>query len=407
MIPRLGPRAGFLEFATAFLPAGQDAVAAFEEDFAAVMGTARAVAFPYGRTALLLLLEALGITGREVIVPAYTCVVVAHAVVASGNEPVFVDCAPGSFNMDLNAAVRAVTPKTAAILPTSLYGHPVDLETLDVFRAAHPDVRVIADCALSYDASWSGRPVHREGDAAIFSFNAGKILFSIFGGMAVTEDHALADRLVRLRGKRISRPGVAKSVRRRAYLAASLVALNPVLYGAVHVLSRSGVLDRFVKYFDEGVINMPPDHLESMTPIEARVGRMQLRSYAENIAERRAMAALYASELEGLPGVVLPPLEAGATWSHYTVRVPEERRPGLVDFAVEQGVELGTLFPYVVPELGAYRGRPGWRGPYPHAEQSACTVVNLPLCAGLAGASRVAGVVRDFFRDCPPSGGGR
>ena len=409
MIPRLGPRAGLREFAAAFLPAAPGEVAAFEGEFAAAMGSARAVAFPYARTALLLLLEALGVTGQEVLVPAYTCVVVAHAVVAGGNEPVFVDCAPDSFNMDLEAALRAVTPKTAAILPTSLYGHPVDLEALDAFRAEHPGLRVIQDCALGYDPAWRGRPVQRAGDAAIVSFNAGKVLFSIFGGMAVTDDPALADRLAELRGRRLTAPGLGKSLRRRAYLAASLPALTPALYGAVHALSHSGLLDRFVKYFDEGVIDMPPDHLEGMAPVEARVGRIQLASYAENRAERRAMAQLFARELADVPGLVLPPAEpgeSGAAWSHYTVRVPEERRPGLLAFAAGRGVELGTLFPYAVPELPAYRGRPGWRGPYPRAKRLARTVVNLPLCAGLAGAARVAGVVRDFFRQ-GSGGGGR
>jgi dTDP-4-amino-4,6-dideoxygalactose transaminase len=404
VIPRLGPRAGFREFAAAFLPAGEGQVAAFEREFAAAMGSARAVAFPYGRTALLVLLEALGIAGREVIVPSYTCVVVAHAVVASGNEPVFVDCEPGGFNMDLRAASRAVTPETAAILPTSLYGHPPDLDDLDAFRAEHPQVRVIQDCALSYDASLQGRPVHREGDAAIFSCNAGKILFSIFGGLVVTDDPTLADRLVQTRGRRLSEPGPAKSLRRRAYLAASLAAFHPSVYGAVHALSRSGLLDRFVKYFDGEVIDMPADHLEGLTAVEARVGRMQLRAYDANIAERRAMAAYYARELEGLPGLVLPPYDVGATWSHYVIRVQDRER--LIEHAAAHGVELGVLFPYAVPGLGAYRGRPGCRGAYPEAESLAGTVVNLPLSAGLRGASRTASLVKAFFQKRVAGGGG-
>lgn len=404
MIPRLGPRAGLREFAATFLPTDAGEVEAFEREFAAAMGAAQAVAFPYGRTALLLLLEALGVSGREVIVPAYTCVVVAHAVVTGGNEPVFVDCAPGSFNMDLEAASRAVTQRTAAILPTSLYGHPVDLDALDRFRSAHPGVRVIQDCALGYNASWRGRPVHLDGDAAIYSFNAGKILFSIFGGMATTGDYALADRLRQVRASRMSMAGFSKSLRRRAYLAASLCAFHPAVYGAVHALTRLGLLDRFVKYFDKTVIDMPTGYLEAMAPVEAKVGRIQLRSYAENMAGRTAMAELYARELAGLPHVILPPQDEEATWSHYVIRV--EKREALVAYAAGRGVELGTLFPYAVPSLGAYRHRKGSLGLYPEAQRLARTVVNLPLSAGLAGASRVARVVRDFYRGRPRTGDG-
>ena len=110
MIPRLKPRLGLRELLAALLPPRRGEVARFEADFAAHMGQRHAVAFPYGRTGLALLLEALGFKGREVICPAYTCVVVPHAVVVSGNEPVFVDSRPDDFNMDLGLAERAIGP---------------------------------------------------------------------------------------------------------------------------------------------------------------------------------------------------------------------------------------------------------------------------------------------------------
>ncbi len=119
----------------------------FESAFARLVGQAEAIAFPYGRTALLILFDALGISGREVILPAYTCVVVAHAVVLSGNTPVFVDSEAGGFNMDLDKAAAAITPQTGAILATSIHGYPVNLDKLEAIMAAHPHVAVIQDCA--------------------------------------------------------------------------------------------------------------------------------------------------------------------------------------------------------------------------------------------------------------------
>lgn len=401
MIPRFRPNAGLSSWLAAFLPAGADEVERFEAGFAELMGQPHAVAFPYGRTGLMLLLEVMGIRDKEVICPAYTCVVVAHAIVMSGNIPVFVDCAPNSFNMDLEKAAKAVTPETAAILPTSLYGHPVDLDALDSFRIRHPQVRVIQDCALSYDANWNGRPVHKEGDAALFSFNAGKLLYAVFAGMVTTSDPVQAALLRRMRDSRLAPAGIMKSICRRAYLAASLPAFVQPVYGFVHRMTHAGLLNRYVKYFDEGVIDMPADHLTALTSVEATAGRLNLPRHAPSVIERRELAALYDRELADLPGVVLPPLDPGATWSHYTIQVPGLLRAGLIDHVARLGVEFGSLFSYSLPELVAYRQSPGVRNATPRAAELASRVVNLPIMCSNAGVRAALEALRSWACSAP------
>ena len=134
MIPRLKPTIGIKELVAALRPARMDDVERFEQDFASLMGQKYALAFPYGRTGMMLLFEALGFKEKEIICPAYTCVVVPHSIVYSGNTPIFVDCEQGGFNMDLGEAEKAITEKTGAIIATSLFGYPVDLDKLDALK---------------------------------------------------------------------------------------------------------------------------------------------------------------------------------------------------------------------------------------------------------------------------------
>ena len=204
MMPRIRPQLGWAEMAAAMhLPRGDD-VARYEQAFAASMGQGHGIAFAYGRSALTIALRALLGAGVEVICPAYTCVVVAHAIVSSGNTPVFIDCGADDFNMDLDAAEAAITARTGAIIATSLFGHPVDIDRTDALRAAHPGVLMIQDCAHSFDAAWRGRAVQQAGDFALFGLNISKLLTSIFGGMLTTDDAGLAATIRGARDREIS-----------------------------------------------------------------------------------------------------------------------------------------------------------------------------------------------------------
>ncbi|MFP5379715.1 MAG: DegT/DnrJ/EryC1/StrS family aminotransferase, partial [Vicinamibacteria bacterium] len=128
MIPRLRPAFGAAELAAALRPGGPDDVEGFEREFAARFGAAEAVAFPYGRSALWAFLQAVGLHDAEVIAPSYTCVVVQHAMVLSGNVPRFVDNTLADYNMDLDQVAAAINERTGAIVATHLFGFPLDLD---------------------------------------------------------------------------------------------------------------------------------------------------------------------------------------------------------------------------------------------------------------------------------------
>ncbi|WP_420129558.1 DegT/DnrJ/EryC1/StrS family aminotransferase [Longimicrobium sp.] len=397
MIPRLKPLLGARELVAALSP-WRGGIAEFEAAFAAEMGQRHAVAFPYGRTGLALLLEALELRGARVLCPAYTCVVVPHAVVKSGNEPAFVDSRDDDFNMDLELAARALERGGAgALVATSIFGYPVDLDRLDDLRERYPRMRVVQDCAHSFAAEWKGRPVQREGDAAIFGLNISKLMTSVFGGMVTTDSPALAQRLRALRAERVRPAAWSKSLRRFAYLAAVYPAFQPAVYGMVNRLERSGVLDRFVKYYDEGVIAMPADYLDGMTALEGRVGAVQVARYRELVERRRRIAALYDAALAGTPGLRLPPRVPGATYSHYVPRVDDRAR--VLEGARRRGVQLGQLIEYCIPHMPAYRDRDGAAAAadFPVAARLSETTINLPLAITPREAERTAAVVREVM----------
>ena len=390
MIPRLSPPTGLPEIAAAF--AARSTVGDFERAFARTFGQAEAIAFPYGRTGLLLLFEALGIRGREIILPAYTCVVVAHAIVLSGNRPVFVDSEPGGFNMDLDKAEAAITPDTAAILATSIHGYPVDLDRLDELSARHPNVRIIQDCAHSFAAKWKGRPVHKAGTAAIFGLNISKIVTSVFGGMVTTDDSALAERLRNLRDERLA-PG-ARGLSRALYLTAASIALLPIVFGIVQRISDLGLIDRFVRYYDETQIDMPAGHLTQIGRAEASVGVLQCAAYAAIVEHRRETAAFYDTALRPAFAGSLPPLVNGATYSHYVMRVADPE--AMVSAARARGVELGRVIDYCIPDMPAYRDMTAGQGPFDETRRLNASIVNVPVWVSHKTAEQVARILGEI-----------
>lgn len=388
MIPRFRPTVGLAEFLAMARVWESDSVARHEALFAQAVGQAHAIAFPYGRTALRLLLETWGLDGAQIICPAYTCVVVPHAIVSAGGHPVFVDCCEDG-NMDLDAVERAITSRTRAIVATSIFGHAVDLDRLDALRARHPDIIIIQDCAHSYTCEWRGRPVPAAGHAAIFGCNISKIATSIFGGMVTTDDPSLAEALRAQRDRRLTRPTASRALARGLYLAAATAAFSPPLYGLVDRLRRTGVLSSFEDYYDQDVIDMPADHLVGMTATEARVGAVQDRQLGAFIAARRRAADAYRAALGDLPGLRFLPAPPGASYSHIVATVASPR--DLIAQARQAGVELGRIIDYVCPDMPCYQRRAVGRH-WPMARHLAEHVINLPV-SGRFSATASADIV--------------
>ena len=384
MIPRFKPWLGMPEVKALFRR-NAGAVEHFEREFARSFEAVDAVAFPYGRSALWAFLQAVGVQDAEVIMPAYTCSVVAHAITLSGNTPQFVDIRLFDYNMDLDLLPKAINQRTRAIVVTHLFGYPLDLDRLESM-VAHAESRyghkiwVIQDCAHSFGASWKGRMVGTSGDVALYALNISKMMTAIFGGILTFQDKQLAQKIRAWRDERFKRPSWFKSWKRRAYLLAAMAAFNEKIYGLTWWLQeKTPLLNRLTKsYHLDDKIHFPPDALEHMLDLEAAVGLEQLKKYPEIIRRRRTAAKWYDENLEKPEGWEFPPIVEGATYSHYVVRVPDRKR--VVDAMAAKGIHFGELIQYSVPELREYASLLDDKGQCCLASQeSSSNTVNIPI----------------------------
>jgi perosamine synthetase len=364
----------------------------FEATLAARVGAKYGIAFAYGRSGILASLKALGISQAEVIMPAYTCLVMAQAVVASGNRPVFVDIDLADYNMSVSAVKQALTPHTRAIVATHLYGYPTDV---DAIRATAGDGRivVIEDCAQGLLTPFPGTTGVR-GDIGLFSFGPNKQLSTIQGGVIVTNASDLYEKIKAYRDREAGRVSFKVWAKRWMRLVASYLVFNKPMYG---LLQRAGLVGWGSHQSDSvapSAAEMPDDYDSAYMDFQGRVGLAQLRKLDTVLARRRALAELYDREFHGVPGLSPAPIVAGATYSQYTLRIARRDEINITLRMLACGVSVDQTFDYALPYLKPYR--PYARSEYPCAEQAAREVVNLPSYPNLsvANAQYIAASIR-------------
>lgn len=316
-------------------------VAALEREFAAYCGLGHAVGVGSGTEALHLALKALGVgAGGEVVTVSHTAVATVSAIELAGARPVLVDVHPASYTLDPAALESALGPRTQAIIAVHLYGQPADLQPI-AHLAARQGVPLIEDCAQAHGALYQGRPVGGWGACGCFSFYPTKNMGAIGdGGMVVTGDPALAERLRLLRE-----------------------------YGwrERYISSVSGWNSRL----DE---------------LQAAILRVKLAHLDEDNTRRRHLAALYDDLLSGC--AVARPVEMpyGRHVYHlYVVRSPQ--RDALRAHLAARGVGTGIHYPAPVHLQPAYAAL-GYRpGALPVTERLAREVLSLPLYPELGEAA--------------------
>jgi perosamine synthetase len=176
----------------------------FEGKFASYCGTEYALAVSNGTTGLHLALAALGIkAGDEVIIPDLTFVATANAVAYTGATPVLADIDADTLCLDPLSVKSRITPRTRAIVPVHLYGHPADMDALTGIAEAH-GLDIIEDAAEAHGAEYKGRRVGGLGKCGVFSFYGNKIITTGEGGMLTTNDHSFYQRARRLRDHAMS-----------------------------------------------------------------------------------------------------------------------------------------------------------------------------------------------------------
>ena len=327
----------------------------FQQRLAEHLGVRHALFTPSCTAAFSLAMLGLGMRpGDEVILPSFSFVSIANAILAMGGTPLFADIDPVTFNLDPMAAARVRTPRTRFVVPVHYAGMACDL---DRFRDL--GLTVLEDAAQGLGALWKGRPLGTLGTAGIYSFHATKHFTTGEGGLLVTDDDALAARLEIMH---------EKGTNRAAFL--------------------RGEVDKYT-WVSEGASFVQSD-------LQAALGMAQLDRLPEIVARRKALAARFLSELKGIPGLTLPQVPEGCdpNWHIFACLVEPSRRDAFLKAVKDQGVDATTHFeplhtsPY-------WRGR-GGRESLPVTERVAASIVRLPLYPQLTEeeAGRVVAAVK-------------
>ncbi|HET9314333.1 MAG TPA: DegT/DnrJ/EryC1/StrS family aminotransferase [Vicinamibacteria bacterium] len=324
---------------------------AFERELAQALQAKDAVAVGNGTEAIQLALEALGVgPGDEVVTSPLTAAFTALAVQRTGARPVFADLDPATLNVAPDAVERAITPRTKALLPVHLYGHPADLDPLLALSRAR-GIPLVEDACQAHGARYKGRTVGAISGIGALSFYPTKNLGALGDGGAILVDDP----------------------ERAAYL---------------RRLRNGGQSDRY-RHEIPGVNS----RLDEMQAAVLRVG---LRHLEEWTRKRRALAAVYFEELKST-GVCLPHEQPYAEANYHLFVVRHPRRDALMAALKERGV--GTLIHYPIPLhlQPVYAGLGGRAGDFPEAERAASSILSLPLYPEMTDgqARRVAAAVRE------------
>ncbi len=279
-------------------------IQAFEEAFARFSGVPHAASVSNGTVALHAALLAVGIgPGDEVIVPTLTYIASVNAIRYCGATPVFVDSLESDWQMDPEAVRNSITSRTKAILVVHLYGHPCDMDAL-MDLARENRLLVVEDCAEAIGTKFRGQNVGTFGEVASFSFFGNKTITTGEGGMVITRDEEIHDRVVRIKGQ-----GLAKNC----------------------------------EYWHDIV-----GYNYRMTNICAAIGLAQLENAEEVIEQKKRIARWYREGLEGTVYRTNYTNDPGVDHSYwmFSVLAPDPpHRDALRRHLREYGIETRPLFP--------------------------------------------------------------
>ena len=308
-------------------------VKAFEMEFAAYIGVDHAVGVGSGTEAIHLALMACGIgPGDEVITVSHTAVATIAAIELAGATPVFVDIEPYFYTINASYIEKLITARTKAIIPVHLYGQPADIQKVLEIAQKHK-LRVIEDCAQAHGARFEDKRVGSFGDLGCFSFYPTKNLGALGdGGMVITNDQNLADR--------------------------------------VRALREYGWQERYVS------------HIKGMNSrldeIQAAILRVKLRYLDEDNEKRCAVANIYNKEL-GTTVLSLPKRRNRSTHVYHLYVVRCTRRDKLQTFLKERKIGALIHYPLPVHEQPAYKNRITGSVNLPETERSAREILSLPM----------------------------
>lgn len=335
---------------------GGPEVKQFEQDMAKWLGVPEICSVGCATSGLYLVLRALGVgPGDEVITTVHTAIATAEAIGLCGANVVFCDIeGKGFYNLDANEVSKKITPRTKAIIPVHLYGHPANLDSIIKIAREH-NLPVVEDCAQAQGAFYKGKMVGTYGDAAVFSFFPSKTLGGFGDGGAVY----VRDQKLRTK---------------------------------VRMLANHG---RQTKYDHE--MEGTNSRLDA---IQAAMLRVVLPLLHDWNKKRSSAASWYNEGLAGIKAMTLPGASADCqhVYHVYVVTVPE--RDALAKHLKEKGVETGIHYPISLNMQPAFARLKQGAGSFPRAEMACQHMLSLPLFPAITRdeVNYVTAQIKEFYR---------
>ena len=301
----------------------------FEKEFSEYIGVKHALSTTNGTQALILALEAVGVQGKEVLVPSFTFIASATSIIRAGGKPVFVDVDEKTFNIDPEDVKRKITANTKAIMPVHLYGQTANMDEIMEIAEEH-DVYVIEDAAQAHGSDWNGKKAGSIGHIAGFSFYPTKNMTTGEGGMITTNNDVLAER--------------------------------------VSLIRNHGQTARYMH--EELGWNF------RMTNIAAAIGLIQLKKLEQANNMRRANAKFYD---HSLPDNVIKPYvnqKAKHIYHQYTIRV--KNRAVLIEELKKREIGFGIYYPRGNHEQPIMK-KLGYTAKLPTTEKLCGEVISIPV----------------------------
>ncbi len=376
MKPRFLIHLNILELIKIFCRNGS--VKLFEKKFSRYFKLKFPLSFSYGRSAIFCFFKAMGIEKKEIIMPAYTCSVVAHAVTKSGNKPKFLDVNFDTFNFNNKDLYKSINKNTSAIILTNTFGVAQNVQEIKKIIKIYEKkfgikIYIIQDCCHSFDAKYKNEKITKYGDMILFSFNISKTITSIFGAITSFNDKKIYQKVKKYRDKNFSKKNFFAKLKRFIYIVLATVFFNQKLYFITYFLQKkTKVLKSLTDehHLDEK-ISFPNDYNTLMCDLEAKVGLNQLSKYKQIKSQKIEISKSYSKILKKNKKIKILKFNPNNTYSHYPVIVKNKSK--VFKIFEKEGIEIGEIIQYSIPDLKPYKLKK-----YKNSSFLSKHVINLP-----------------------------